>query len=370
MADLRSTFACDNMDSKFDSKPDVFDEATTATAASIMEDTRIRNNTGTKQWGKENVDTGNDCVVRYSVGTSFPSLGPQIPILKPHPHPGDQTQKVVASNYLHKRRQLQLDGNCARDSNPISLKKAHGEESKKKIQSAKKRVMYSDKTKTDVQVQETLDGSTERYVSPQEICVPAILHGKQHRQSHENSFSITRPSNVNSEAALMRSQIASKEYELQRLQKVAKFCSGNGNTNNIFSSAVSISRNPQHSRTVRDAMGIASHQADEIQSLRAEYTALTGSSYEKISVRRNHLCSGIDVAKARSSIHPLHWQSSSFLNGAVSRGYSYESSDDLKLQKYILAMFCVGAFVVAVIIFSLPHTNQSSFCGLVGDLFM
>ena len=80
-----------------------------------------------------------------------------------------------------------------------------------------------------------------------------------------NSFSISRSSVVNNEAAALRGQIAAKEYELHRLQRVAY---------------------KRNEPTAHDAMSLVEHQTNELEILKGRYHKLTGTTYEHVSTGR------------------------------------------------------------------------------------
>lgn len=87
------------------------------------------------------------------------------------------------------------------------------------------------------------------------------IHSRKGRSSR---YSRNRSSDVNEHASRLRGQIAAKEYELQRLERVARRRS-NANS--------------------QEAMVLVQHQYQELVELKVRYQDLTGTDYEHVRTR-------------------------------------------------------------------------------------
>jgi hypothetical protein len=96
---------------------------------------------------------------------------------------------------------------------------------------------------------------------------PQTYHNHIHsRRSRSSRYSRNRSSDINEHASKLRGQIAAKEYELQRLERVARRRS-NANS--------------------QEAMVLVQHQYQELVELKVKYQELTGTDYEHVSSRNS-----------------------------------------------------------------------------------
>jgi len=128
--------------------------------------------------------------------------------------------------------------------------------------------------------------------------LPQALQSEHSR----SSFSISRSSVVNNEAASLRGQIAAKEYELHRLQRVAY---------------------KRNEPAANDAMSLVQHQTSELEHLKGKYHDLTGATYEQLSTGRRGASS--HQLTAFASVHSMS-SSSSLLSTS-----SHRSNDDFPI---------------------------------------
>mgnify|MGYP006078818971 CR=1 FL=1 len=128
----------------------------------------------------------------------------------------------------------------------------------------------SSKSKSSSRMQN--DKSPARLSQPKNHSVGSPLGGKRERDEggfkmvplgrRRQSFHRSRSSLVNNEASALRGQIAAREYELGRLEKVAR---------------------KKNEPSAPEAMVLVHHQSLELQQLKSQYQKLTGTPYEHVS---------------------------------------------------------------------------------------
>ena len=154
----------------------------------------------------------------------------------------------------------------------------------------------------------------------------------------------SRSSVVNNEAAALRGQIAAKEYELHRLQRVAY---------------------KRNEPSATEAMTLVQHQTNELQALKAQYQQLTGSTYEQVNSNRRltaHQLTSLPATSSETSLTrgdggsnrpgiaqltlPPHWQPTKMERAELRSNREQLDSCWADAIRVLLISFCMLAIIV------------------------